>query len=116
MSVQYPLIELVTALIWVAAVVRFGTSFDAMALGQFPAMSSPAAAAAAAFTGMFAAAAQIAALDFERHILERHHAGRVEAMNLFDLEQRLARSNDELARPTTSPEPVMSVLRPTYDA
>ena len=29
-SVQYPLIELVTALIWVAGVVRFGVSFDAL--------------------------------------------------------------------------------------
>jgi leader peptidase (prepilin peptidase) / N-methyltransferase len=29
-SVQYPLIELVTALIWIAAVVRFGMSFDAL--------------------------------------------------------------------------------------
>lgn len=29
-SVQYPLIELVTALIWVAAVVRFGVSVDAL--------------------------------------------------------------------------------------
>ncbi|MBR9988775.1 MAG: prepilin peptidase, partial [Gemmatimonadetes bacterium] len=28
-SAQYPLIELATALIWVAAVVRFGPSFDA---------------------------------------------------------------------------------------
>ena len=39
----------------------FGTSFEAVSLGQFPEMSSPAAAVAAAFTGMFAAAAQIAA-------------------------------------------------------
>ncbi|HEX6135555.1 MAG TPA: prepilin peptidase [Longimicrobiales bacterium] len=29
-SVQYPLIELVTALIWIAAVVRFGVTFDAL--------------------------------------------------------------------------------------
>ncbi|MEO9247813.1 flagellar biosynthetic protein FliR [Citricoccus nitrophenolicus] len=38
-----------------------GTSFDAIALGTLPEMSSAAAAVAAAFTGMFAAAAQIAA-------------------------------------------------------
>lgn len=39
----------------------FGTSFDAIALGELPDMPSAAAAVAAAFTGMFAAAAQIAA-------------------------------------------------------
>ncbi|MFC7400882.1 flagellar biosynthetic protein FliR [Citricoccus sp. GCM10030269] len=39
----------------------FGTSFDAVALGEFPDMPSAAEAAGAAFTGMFAAAAQIAA-------------------------------------------------------
>jgi flagellar biosynthesis protein FliR len=38
-----------------------GTSFDAIALGQLPDLSSAAAAAAAALAGMFAAAAQIAA-------------------------------------------------------
>jgi leader peptidase (prepilin peptidase) / N-methyltransferase len=34
-SVQYPLIELVTALLWVAAVVRFGVSWEALGAALF---------------------------------------------------------------------------------